>query len=129
MSKRRKTPEQELHLAVAAFLRHAVRPPVFWTTFAAGGGGRLRGAFLNGMGLKAGVPDILVFAPCEMAGVSLVLGIELKAGKGTLGPHQIETHLDLELAGVRCHVARSVDDVDIILATNGVPLRARVLAA
>jgi hypothetical protein len=122
----RKNPEQQLHLAVAKFLRHALRSPVFWTTFPAGGGGRMRGAFLRGMGLKAGVPDILVFAPTGISNASQVVGIELKAPKGAISTAQYDTHVDLEKAGVRCLIARSVDDVECILIANGVRLHARV---
>ncbi len=128
MSVRRKNPEQVLHIAVAAFLRHALRPPVFWTTFPAGGGGRLRGAFLNGMGLKVGVPDILIFAPLPTASGCVVIGIELKSAKGTISPAQYDTHVDMEKAGARCLIARSIDDVECILIANGVPVHARVAA-
>lgn len=127
--KGRKSPEQELHLDVAKFLRVALRRPVFWTTFPAGGGGKLRGAVLNGMGLVRGVPDILIFAPLTAvisAGHSLVLGIELKADAGRLSPEQIGTHADMMEAGVRCRVARSVDHVQDILLANGIPIHARI---
>lgn len=125
--KRRATPEHDLHKAVAAYLRVALKPPVFWTTFPAGGGGKARGGKLKGMGLKAGVPDILVIIPRETPPFTLgcvVVAIELKAPKGFLSATQTATRLDLERAGVRCRIARSADDVQHILAANGVPLHA-----
>ncbi len=122
---KRNTSEQLLHFAVAEYLGYALKPPVFWTTFPAGGGGKMRGAILKGMGLKAGVPDILVFANCEMAAACKVIGIELKAGTGKLSEDQIVTHADMMLAGARCRVARSIGQVQDILIANGIPIHAR----
>lgn len=131
--------EAALHKAVAEYLGWVIHPPVFWTTFPAGGGGKVRGAQLKAMGLKAGVPDILIFVPTgyseRMTGhdadgriewgpyspkASTVIGIELKQPGKYLEPHQKEIHAAMKAAGVHCYTAKSVADVNLILRVNGV---------
>lgn len=119
--------EQALHAAVAQYLSAALRGPTWWTTFPAGGGGKLRGALLRQAGMKAGVPDILVLHP-RVGGGTTVIGIELKAGRGRMSQVQGATHSDLTLCNVRCRVARSIEDVQRILELEGVPLFARTWA-
>lgn len=125
---KRKQPEQILHTAVANFLHQGLRTPTFWTTFPAGGGGAFRGAFLKGMGLKAGFPDILVVHPQPLgAGLGcIVLGIELKAGKGRVSPEQVDVHAALTIANARVRVCRSLDDVEAFIRGHGVPLFASI---
>lgn len=123
---RRASPEHAFQVVVAQFLSVALRPPVFWTAFPAGGGGKVRGARLKAAGLKAGVPDILVFAPGPHYGTT-VIGIELKTPKtGRVSDAQTETHADMAAAGIRCRIARSLEDVQDILLANGIRLHARV---
>ena len=120
--------ERVLHMAVAAYLRVALMPPVYWSAVDAGAGKLTPAAAGNakGRGVKAGLCDIFIFVPRD--GLTLVIGIELKKSRiGRLSDVQVTTHLALQAAGVRCHVARSVDEVEQILASHGVPLRARSL--
>jgi hypothetical protein len=127
---RRDSPEQALHMAVAAYLRVALRRPTWWTTFPAGGGGRTRGAFLKAMGLKPGVPDLLVIHP-EPIGVAfgrIVVWAELKSDTGRRSPDQVATHADLQEANTVVDVCRSVEEVAALLARHGIPLHARVMA-
>ncbi len=122
-------PEQALQVEVARFLGHALKPPTIWTAFPAGGGGRVRGAFLKAMGLKAGWPDILVIHPTiATCGVRhpTMLGIELKAKKGSLSAVQKAVRSSFDAAGVPYLTARSVDDVESLLETFGFPLHARL---
>lgn len=116
-------------MAVAAYLRVALRPPVFWTSVDAGSGKLTPAAAGNakGRGVKAGFPDLLVIVPYEPAQSSVVIAIELKVGRNGLSPVQQETIAALTKAGVQCHVARSVEEVEAILAGHGIPLRARSL--
>jgi hypothetical protein len=111
--------EAQLHGAVAAFLFRAIRPPVCWTTFPAGGGGKVRGRLLKARGLKPGWPDLLVIAPGP-----IVAGIELKAGKNGQSPEQKSVESDFH--GCRCmyYVARTVDEVEGFLRGVGIPLHA-----
>lgn len=116
-------PEQALHVQVARFLELATKPPTLWSTFPSGGGGKTRGALLKRMGLKAGMPDIVVFHPQN--GLSRLIGIELKAGKGIQSKPQKAMAVAWEAAGGTYLICRSVDDVEIMLAACGVPLYAR----
>lgn len=119
----RKQPERALHNAVAAFLRVALPPEYVWTTFPAGGGGKIRGAQLQAMGLRQGWPDVQILSPY---GLSHFIGIELKAAKGRLSPAQIECHQDIERAGGDVIVCRSVEEVETALRMRGVALKASV---
>lgn len=117
-----KRPEQALQQAVARFLDAALPPHVFWTAIPAGGGGRLRGAILKGMGYKAGTPDLLIVHQGR------AFWIELKADGGRLSPAQKEVGEDLIIAGCRYAVCRSLDDVTVTLSEWNVPTRAKVAA-
>lgn len=119
-----KRPEQALQIAVAQYLEHALKPPTIWTAFPAGGGGRIRGAFLKAMGLKAGWPDILVIYSPDDRIATGVLGIELKAKAGRQTPAQqaiAQSFKDCHAWYVLC---RSVDEVERALRFCKVPLHA-----
>jgi hypothetical protein len=115
-------PEQQLQMAVASFLRVALRPPTIWTAFPAGGGGRVRGAQLKAMGLQPGWPDLLVMYYTKTA--PLVVGIELKAGKGKQTPEQKAVESTFNYLGAYYFIARSVDEVEGFLKGVGIPLHA-----
>lgn len=121
---RRAQPERALHNAVAAFLRVALPDSYCWTTFPAGGGGKVRGAQLQAMGLRQGWPDVQILSPW---GLSHFIGIELKARRGQLSPEQHECHRRIRLAGGDVFVCRSVEEVEAALLMLGVPLRASCL--
>lgn len=120
--KPRARPEQALQIAVATFLRHALRPPVLWSAFPAGGGGAIRGSILKAMGLRAGMPDVIVIAPG-----SLLVGLELKSEKGDQSPEQRALEGDWVSCGGYYHVCRSVDEVEGFLRGVRVPLHARIV--
>lgn len=121
-------PEQALQIAVANYLRVALRPPTIWSAFPAGGGGRVRGAFLKAMGLQAGWPDILIFGPKAGYPRSRLIGLELKSGKGRQSPEQKEFQAAFETIDGIYGVARSVDEVEGFLRGVGIPLHATVSA-
>lgn len=102
--------EAALHKAVAEYLGWVLKPPFFWTTIGHGGGGKVRGAHLKGLGLKAGLPDIMVFAPGAK-----VLGIELKTEIGRQSPEQRQVELQLGACGVDYAICRSVVAVQGVL--------------
>lgn len=114
--------EVQIHKAVAEYLSLALQPPTFWTTFPAGGGGMIRGRQLKGMGLKAGIPDIMVVHDGR------VLWIELKAPNKYPDPNQRAVHAILKTSGCEVCVLRSVVEVEMALFHWGVPLRARSAA-
>lgn len=120
MPRREEASERELHEAVAQFLSLALRPPTTWTTFPAGGGGKVRGRMLARLGLRAGWPDILVLHPAPAA--TLLLGLELKTACGRQSPVQRTVAAELEAAGAAYALCRSIDDVRAALARAGVPL-------
>lgn len=109
--------EFKLHCAVAEYLDLILGRGVWWTTFPAGGGGKARGGRLKSMGLKAGVPDILIIHDGRP------LWIELKTPKGRISDVQILTHGDIVNAGGEVVVCRSVEQVEDALRDWSVPLR------
>jgi hypothetical protein len=128
----RQRPEQALQISVAAFLRHALKHPTWWSAIGHGGGGRVRGAILKAMGVKAGVPDVLVMHPVgsvvRSANGCWLIGVELKSEKGRLSTAQVLSKQAFEDAGGIYYVARSVDEVEGFLKGVGIPLHARIAA-
>lgn len=98
------SPEQVLQARIVAALRAVLRPPAMVVAYPAGGGGRVRGAILHGMGLLAGLPDLFLFH------AGRAWGLEVKTARGRLSPAQRDCHVALEQAGVPTAVVRSVDD-------------------
>lgn len=121
---RRAQPEAALHKAVAAYLRVALPEPYLWTTFPAGGGGRVRGAQLRAAGLVTGWPDIQILSPYGTA--SGFIGVELKSAAGRLSAEQRECHRRIMAAGGDVLVCRSVEEVENQLRGIGLRLRATV---
>jgi hypothetical protein len=122
-NRKRATPEQDFHKMVAEYLDLVLTPETFWTTIPLGGGGRLRGAVLKGMGVKAGVPDILLVHR-ERA-----FFIELKSARGRMSDAQIETGIKLSIAGGRTFLCRSIDDIRDALNWFGIPTREKTVIA
>lgn len=120
-------PEQALQIAVAAYLRLALNPPVLWSAFPSGGGGKVRGAFLKAMGLAPGWPDLIVIAPRGLN--TVVIGLELKAAKGRASPEQKLVRDAFHEAGAHYIVCKSIDDVSLALRAMGIPLSASVARA
>lgn len=120
---RRANPEEQLHVAVAAYLRVAIRPPVIYTTLGHGGGGKARGARLKAMGLQPGWPDILIVRPIWPDGyyerakrpIPVLIGLELKSKAGRQSPEQVALATAFEHAGGYYRLARSVEDVEAVL--------------
>lgn len=114
-----KISELDLHQSVADFLSWTVLPPAVWTTFPAGWTAMRTGAAgrLKACGLKAGMPDILVFHDTR------TFGIELKTLMGKLSAAQIEMSDRLAKAGIWVHVCHSIDDVHETLVAQRIPLR------
>jgi hypothetical protein len=105
----RAAPEQRLQRAVADYLAWALLPPTWFTAIPAGGGGELRGRILKGMGLRAGVPDILIVHEGRAHWV------ELKSARGSLSEAQRTTHSALTATGCPVVVCRALDDVQAAL--------------
>lgn len=116
--------EHALHVAVAAYLRVALRPPAWFSTIGHGGGGKVRGAMLKAAGMRPGMPDLLVFGP-----ENKVVGIELKAARGRLSPEQREVALDMARCGHWYAVCKTIDEVEAALRDAEIPVHATTLRA
>jgi hypothetical protein len=114
--------ESALQKAVAQFLTLALPPTAWWTAIGHGGFAldAKTGARMKAMGVKAGVPDLLIIWDGH-AGF-----IELKAAGGKLSPAQHVTRTALRNAGCYYGVENSVEGVDNRLRCWGIPLRASV---
>jgi hypothetical protein len=126
----RKRPEQTLQIAVAGFLRHALRPPTYWTGIDHGVGklGRAEAGLRKARGIKAGIADLLVIHPREpqrtLGYDPYVVWIELKAGDGDQSDSQEKFQDAQEACGALYFIARSVDEVEGFLRGVGIPLHA-----
>lgn len=108
--------EGQLHRAVAGLLNKSLRPPAWFTTFPAGGGGADRGRELKEKGMKPGVPDILIVY------CGRLYGIELKAEKGVISESQHECHAELRNCGVDVIVCRTKGQVISALTYWQIPM-------
>lgn len=102
-------PEQTIHKAVVQHLRlRGVPGLVFWhTQNSVWRGGRkaaVQGGIAKGMGVRAGVSDLLMFHAGRM------FCLELKAPGGRPTEHQLEFIADMEKAGAYCCVAEGIDE-------------------
>ncbi len=130
--------EHSLHWHVAGLLNKHLAWPAWWTTFPAGGGGEMRGKILKSLGLKAGVPDVLIVVPAqalialpsghvgnEWHTVQLLYWIELKKlNAGELSDDQIKTHAKLTAMGCRIAVCDSLESVKETLMQWRLPYQA-----
>lgn len=119
--------ERQLHRACAGFLSARLAPPNWFTTFPAGGGGKRRGQFLKAMGLKAGVPDLLLVKLVVIGALPMpfgsLYGIELKIPGGRLSSAQLTCHYELGSSGVRLAIVHSLDEMRGVLDAWAFPLR------
>jgi hypothetical protein len=121
----RSNEETALHIACAGWLAMRLIPPTFFTTFPAGGGGRERGQKLKRMGLKPGMPDILIFDRHIVGNIPypLIYGVELKSADGRVSSDQRTTHSDLRDVGIPIAVVRSLDDLKSALIGWDIPIK------
>lgn len=117
--------EGQLAKTVASLLEKVVLSPAVWTHFPAGLGklpprtvGRAKA-----MGLKAGMPDYLVWHDGR------TIGVELKRENGVLSDAQKEMHPKLLAAGVPVYVCRSAEDVIEALDIYDIPMRRNFVEA
>ena len=115
--------EADLHKAVAEHLDAVIDGRrCVWSTIPAGGGGKVRGAQLKGMGLKPGLPDLMfVFG-------GRVAFIELKTKTGRVSPEQTVMHARLKDQDAPPIICRDLPSVDAALKFFGIPTRGRVNA-
>lgn len=111
---KRRNPEQQLQIAVAHYLTLVLPSDCFWTAIGHGGGGKIRGAILKMMGVKPGVPDLMLVWRGQ------AIFIELKTPVGRLSPAQIATHDKLGKSGATVDTCRSIDQVRELLTALGI---------
>lgn len=114
---RRTNPERAFQRKLVTDLAKLLPHDCLMTAFPAGGGGLRRGRILKGMGLVAGMPDLLFIYRGQ------VFGMELKAARGRLEPSQIETHERLAVSGVEVRVVKTTDEAIQCLKDWLIPIR------
>lgn len=116
-------PEDQLHIAVATFLRLALDADDGMWFHPPNGGARSKreGGRFKQMGVLPGIPDLVFLLPDGRTGF-----IELKAPAGRFQASQRIIHADLQRLGHRVAVCRSVEEVETTLRAWGVPLSASV---
>jgi hypothetical protein len=109
--------EERLHRAVVDLLRIYENRGLLAFCHVSNGEWRHKatGGRLKAMGVRAGVPDLLIWADGGHC-----FGVELKAGTGKLSPAQTFWHATLETLGHRVYVVRSLDEMEAVLRTEGV---------
>jgi hypothetical protein len=119
----RRHDEDSLQRDVCQFL--AVALPTGATYFAVPNGGKRskrEAARMTGLGLRAGVPDLVVIHRGR------ALFVELKAKRGVMSAAQRDMLRLLGFCGCQVMLCRSVPEVEAALLAAGVPLRATVSA-
>jgi hypothetical protein len=117
----RRRPEQALQHTVGRYLDVALPPDAMWAHYPAGGFRKpVEAKIFRSLGVRAGIPDILVFH------CGRVYGIELKApDRRGLTEAQRAMHARLEQCGVLCAVVTAVEEVEDFLSPH-IPLRAHL---
>ena len=117
---RRNRPEQDIQRAVFEHLAIRGAPGMF-AFHPANGGWRspIEARILKGLGVKAGVPDVIVVKDGHFH------ALELKTVDGRLTPAQIEVHKLLESAGAEVATGYGLDDALDWLETWGLLLGSR----
>ena len=97
--------EDTIHRAVVGHLKVRARKGVFYMHPANGGyRTKTEAARFVGLGVRAGVPDLIIFKGGKTN------GLEIKADKGRVTPIQRAVHEQMRAAGATVEVAYGLDD-------------------
>lgn len=97
--------EDTIHRAVVGHLKVRARKGVYFFHCPNGGQrNKTEAARFVGLGVKAGVPDLIILMGGE------IYGLELKADKGRVTPIQRAVHEQMREAGATVAVAFGLDD-------------------
>jgi hypothetical protein len=112
-------PEESIQRTAADLLDRCLLWPAVWTHFPAGGYslGPAASAKLKRAGLKAGMPDIIIWFEGR------TVGIELKRVGGYRSKAQREMHPRLEQAGVPVYLCRTPESVLDALLREHIPVQ------
>ncbi len=108
----RNRPEEVLQRATARYLDLALPDDAVWFHCPSGGArSKAEAGIFKAMGVKPGIPDIIVIYRGRM------IAIELKAARGRSSPAQKDMHERLRAAGAYVYTTKRIEDVEIILRT------------
>ena len=97
--------EDQIHRAVVQHLKARARKGAFWWHTPNGGQrNKTEAARFVGLGVKSGVPDLIILSRGK------TFGLELKAEKGRVTPIQKSVHEEMRAAGATVEVAFGLDD-------------------
>ena len=120
LSKRRRAhPEADFQHTLVAWLEIALPEDAWFTAIDHSRRGIRDGARLKRMGVKKGIPDILIFWHEKC------LWIECKADRGYASDDQAEFMARARQAGHQAWIARTLEDAWHLLKDAGIPRRAR----
>ena len=110
-----KLTENQIQRSIAKYLDVVLPVDAFWTAInPIPGKSIVAAANSMAMGMKAGVPDILILHKGK------TIWIEVKKEGGYLSKVQKSLHMDIDTAGGAVYTARSIDDIIEILELEGV---------
>ena len=98
--------EYKLQCSIVQYLKYVLGNKFVWTSFPAGGGGRVRGAMLKKSGLVAGWPDLQIIKD------GIYHGIEVKTDKGKVSDVQKDMHKNIIKSGGKVAICRSINEVE-----------------
>lgn len=117
--------ETQIHRAAVQYFNLALDPLVIWFHPANGGYRRRTEArIFKGLGVKAGVSDLLLIYRTRPANELKVLCIEIKSESGRQTEMQTDFACRCAYLGVPYVICRSLDDVIEAVKTFGVPMKA-----
>jgi hypothetical protein len=114
MNRRRHRPEDQIQRSVIAHLRARGVPGLVWTHVPNGGKrSKVEGAILKGLGVRAGVSDVLLWHRGR------AFALELKAEGGRPSEQQMQFISDLNAAGGFATIASGIDEAIRVLECWG----------
>lgn len=110
--------EAQIQAAIVAWIRQCAPAALVFAIPNGGWRTPREAALLKWTGVMAGIPDLCVVSP-----TGRVFFIEVKTLRGALAPDQVRIAFQLGTMGIRCFVARSIDETREIFRVMGVRTR------
>jgi hypothetical protein len=115
-----KRPEQSLQRQVLEYLGYALPRHLVLHIPNGGARSKVEASILSGLGVRAGVPDLVI------VGQGFAGFLELKAGKRNPSAAQVAFFAECDRLGIPCRIVRSIDEAEDALLSWGLEVRARV---